>query len=86
MSRPRTRPRFMPDVVRGDDRDEVNADFRRDVERFGLVFRCDGCVYVDHKSGRCTVGWPNEGLSGAVDGVDERGQPVFCKAFEADGS
>lgn len=86
MSLPRTRPRFIPDVLRGESRDAVNAAFRADAAAFALRFTCGDCVYAHSVVGNCTVGWPNDHLLGSVDGVDARDEPVFCKAFEAHGS
>jgi hypothetical protein len=78
---------FQPEVLRGDDRAEANARFRRDVARFGLLFRCQDCAFRC-ADGRCSLAWPNERLSepplATLDIVGSDRIPLFCKAFEPD--
>ena len=50
---------------------------------FNLAWTCRDCVYQQPATGACTVGWPNDILSNAVNAVvDDDGFPAFCKAFE----
>jgi hypothetical protein len=78
---------FQPDVVRGDDRGEVNASFRNDVMRFSLIFRCQDCAF-QCADGRCSLAWPNAALRepplSAIEIVGADRIPLFCKAFEPD--
>ena len=81
-----TRPRFLPDLARGSDRQTVNARFRAEAEHYKLLFQCTDCVYQRESDGRCTVGWPNDGLmADPVEIIGARGEPLVCKAFEPDG-
>ena len=79
------RPRFQPDLVRGDDPEALNAEFAVQAQRWSLAFRCPDCVFRA-PDGSCTVGWPNAALAAEpVRILDASGAPAFCKAFEPDG-
>jgi hypothetical protein len=80
----RRRPRFMPELLRGRSPAEVNAGFRFEATQWGLRYRCEDCAYFRSTGRGCLVGWPSQGLRGTDDALDERGEPVFCKAFEGD--
>jgi hypothetical protein len=78
------RPRFQPDLVRGGDRDALNAEFALQTKQFELMFRCPECAYRTAK-GQCTVGWPNDALMAEpLEAIGADLIPVFCKAFEPD--
>lgn len=80
------RPRFLPDLARGSDRDTVNARFREQAKQYRLLFQCTDCVYQRASDGLCTVGWPNDGLMAEpVAIIGANGEPLVCKAFEPDG-
>lgn len=80
----KTRPRFHPDIVRGDDPARLQAEFRAQAAWYRLQFRCSDCMFVA-EGGRCTLGWPNEMLwTEPPIGLDASGDPAFCKCFEAD--
>ena len=60
-----------------------NAQFRAEAERFALRFRCEHCVHVEMPAVRCTLGYPNDVLSGEpVTAVLDDGSLAFCKDFE----
>jgi hypothetical protein len=83
MSSRRTRPRFQPRVHEPEGRVVANARFRAEAARYGLRWQCTDCAYHRPSDGACSVGWPNEALSVRdADAIDERDEPVFCKAFE----
>jgi hypothetical protein len=83
MSTPRTRVRFMPNVLRGEGRAAANQVFSEQAARWSLVWTCRDCAYAHPSTGACTVGWPNEILLDATQAVvNESGFPAFCKAFE----
>lgn len=83
MSTPRTRHRFVPNILRGEGRDAANAQFAAEAAHYKLVWTCRDCAYHHPQTGACTVGWPNEILLDAVEpAVNEAGFPAFCKAFE----
>lgn len=63
-------------------REEVNARFRAEVERFGLRFRCASCAHVVATTGACSLEYPNPMLTGAVRAIEPDGALVFCKYFE----
>lgn len=83
--KPRTRPAaFQPRLVQADeDRDAVNAEFRREAAAFRLQYRCPDCAFVRPLDGRCSVGWPNATLMREpFEAIGADGIPAFCKAFE----
>ncbi len=83
MSTPRTRKRFVPNILRGEGRSAANARFAEQADRFGLVWTCRDCAYHHPLTGACTVGWPNDILLDVTEAVcDDDGFPAFCKAFE----
>ena len=60
-----------------------NEGFRRDVEKYGLLYRCDSCIHVRGTEQSCVFNYPNEMLvRGAVRALDENGEWVFCKDFQ----
>jgi hypothetical protein len=60
----------------------INDQFRQDVERYSLVYRCPRCIHV-RTDGSCILGYPNQMLAeGEQRALDERGEWVFCKDFE----
>ncbi len=76
---------FLVDLARGDDIATLNAQFHEQVETWRLAWRCRDCVFL-MGNGACSTGWPNANLIDAVDALDTKGEPVFCKSFEADGA
>jgi len=65
----------------------INRQFRREVDSYGLVYRCQDCIHVRHETLDCVLGYPNEMLAlGEVRALDERSQYVFCKDFELEDS
>ena len=79
------RYRFLPDVLRGQAPDAVQAQFTAEADRFGLLWTCRDCAYVA-PNGSCTVGWPNDRLRWSGQGPEPAvlwgTEPTFCKAFE----
>jgi hypothetical protein len=60
-----------------------NEGFREDVEKYGLVYRCDSCIHVRGAEQTCLFNYPNEMLvRGEVRALDENGEWVFCKDFQ----
>ena len=57
--------------------------YRREAAAFGLIFRCADCIHVEQPATLCSLGYPNRELLEADGYLDERGQFVFCKYFEA---
>jgi hypothetical protein len=57
--------------------------FRSERDAFHLVYRCPDCIHVAGESQACTLGYPNRELREADGYLDEAGQFVFCKYFEA---
>ncbi len=85
MSTPRTRVRFVPNVLRGEGQQAANELFGQQAAALNLVWTCRDCAYHEPTTGQCTVGWPNEILVDAVVAVvNADGFPAFCKAFEPD--
>lgn len=60
-----------------------NQRFRAQAAAFGLVYRCDDCAHVEAASRRCTLGYPNARLLHAENAVEDDGEFMFCKYFEA---
>lgn len=83
MSTPRKRRRFQPRVVGAEGRAAVVARFRTEAATWGLLWRCDDCVFVKPSDGSCSLAWPNDALRPAdPDVLDADDVPIFCKAFE----
>jgi hypothetical protein len=61
-----------------------NAIFREEAARFRLVYRCGDCAHVVASSGACSLGYPNARLRHSENAVEDDGQFMFCKYFEAD--
>ncbi len=60
-----------------------NEGFRRDVEKYDLVYRCGDCIHVRGEEQSCVFNYPNEMLiRGEVRALDENGEWVFCKDFQ----
>jgi hypothetical protein len=71
------RPRPKPEELTA-----INEQFKDEVDRYKLVYRCQDCVHFRPDNGRCVLGYPNDVLSmGEIRALDERGQFVFCKDF-----
>ena len=82
MNRPKQRVPFMPRFGTGAARDRINADFRAEVARVRLQWRCPDCSFR-LPTGPCSQGWPNDFLlHDPIEILDETGMPLFCKAFE----
>jgi hypothetical protein len=63
--------------------EEANRTFVVEVERYGLIYRCDRCIHVVPASGLCSLKYPNDMLAkGPVRARGEDGWFVFCKDFE----
>ena len=82
MTTKRTRPRFQPNVSGTEGRVAANMTFAEQAAAWGLRWRCEHCAYQRPSDGQCSVGWPNDELAYAIDAIDVRDVPVFCKAFE----
>ena len=82
------KPVFQPQLVHpGETIAGLNAQFRADVARFDLQFRCSDCVYFWPTQASCTLGWTVEVLNAdPIEILDDKGEPAFCKAFEPAGS
>jgi len=72
------RPR--PDPADVAARNEV---FRTQAAEFGLLFRCPDCAHVILPAKRCSLGYPNEHLLHSTNAVEDDGEFMFCKYFEA---
>lgn len=84
MSFARGRAMWKPDLARGQDPAVLNDEFRAQAERFRFQFQCPDCAFVA-ADGSCVTRWPNARLlRDPVQALDDRGDPVFCKSFEAD--
>ena len=60
-----------------------NATFRAEAEAFGLLFRCTDCAHVVSATSRCSLGYPNDHLLHSDNAVEDDGEFMFCKYFEA---
>ena len=77
--------RFHPRLATGDAIMAANAEFALQVAQYHLQFQCSECAYFRSTDRQCMVGWPNDDLMHSpVVALNAVGEPVFCKAFEAD--
>lgn len=60
-----------------------NERFVTEVARYGLRYRCEHCIHVALPAVSCTLGYPNEDLTGDQHlAVGANGRLSFCKDFE----
>ena len=64
------------------DPEAANALFRRDVEAYGLRYRCDACAHHAPTEDRCSMDFPNAMLRGPIRAITPEGRLTFCKHFE----
>lgn len=77
---------FQPDLVRGQDRQAVNAAFLREVEVWQLRYRCPDCANF-RADQTCVYAWPNASvMAEPFEAVSGDGVAQFCRAFEPDGA
>jgi hypothetical protein len=58
----------------------VDERLLREIEAFGLVFRCDACAAFDPNEAACAYAYPTEPHRSPL--APDTEQIVFCKAFE----
>jgi hypothetical protein len=58
----------------------VDDKLRAEARRFRLLFACPECVSFDPEGPRCSQGYPHEPHED--DGLEDRAEVIFCKAFE----
>ena len=57
--------------------------FLFEVEQYQFRYRCEDCVHFAPLSLRCSLGYPNRWLIGAVEDLPEDiVEDLFCKYFE----
>ena len=60
----------------------LNQAFRKDAEAHLLRFRCESCAHVNYETISCSLGYPNDYLTGEVIAVQPDLHLSFCKYFE----
>ena len=64
------------------DLEATNVAFRAEIKAFDFHYRCASCAHVHRGTGSCSLGYPNDYLTGPSTVVQPDGNLTFCKYFE----